>query len=167
MSRVQRNNILIPVQPPIYLPFSVFWRPRSVSSTSDTSMLLSLSRHQNECLCLTRPVYMHSFYSAGAGFVGLVWGLCALPDLMPPPTLRKPISKAIRHSDNRQFNIPQSDIRQPAPKQKEKKLTQSRAKRNLPHLTMAKRPWHVPTEYLKIGARTHGTSNFRLAGASF
>ena len=81
---------------------------------TDTSMLFSLSRHQAPCFCLTRPVYI--FFSAGAGVVGLVWGFCALPDLILPLTLRKPISKAIRQPDIRQPDNP--TIRKPInPKQ--------------------------------------------------
>ena len=68
----------------------------------------SLSRHQTQCLCLTRPINVFLGAGAGAGAVGFVWGFCALPDLMPPKNAAETISKAIRKSD-----IRQTDIRQP------------------------------------------------------
>ena len=57
------------------------------------------------------------YFSTGAGIVGLVWGFCALPDLMLPQMLRKLISKATRQPDNPTSDNPtsgNSTIRQPA-----------------------------------------------------
>ena len=68
---------------------------------TDTFMLFSL-KAPNTMLVFNPPRIF--FFSARAGVVGLVWGFCALLDLKLSQTLRKPISKAIRQSDIRQFD---------------------------------------------------------------
>ena len=56
---------------------------------------------------------VYIFINADAGVVGLVWGSCALPDLVLTQSLRKPISEAVRRPTSDNPTIRRPAIRRP------------------------------------------------------
>ena len=123
----------------------------------------SISSHQTPCLCLTRSV---QFYLAPARGLGLVWGFRALPDLMPPQTLRKPISKAIRQSDIQHLDIRQPDTRPYTNKEQKKTINPKQGK------AQTGPPSHGKTKMARASGMSQNRSTyprnikFQLAGAS-
>ena len=121
---------------------------------TDTSMLFSLRTSRTMHVFYSPHIY---FLSTDAGVVGLGLGFCALPGLILPQALRKPVSKAIRQSDIRQSDIRQSDIRQPDIRQTD--IRHPTIRHPTKRAYTKKLRWHVPTECRDVGKRAHGKSN--------
>ena len=104
--------------------------------------------------------------------MGLVWGFCALPVLMLPRTLRKPIFKVIRHPTIRNPTIRHPIIR-PYTKKQRKPINpkQGKSKPGPPshgETTMARqrnvaRLEHVPTGRQNFDSRKRALDSNRMA----